>query len=54
MATQYHQGAPVPQSWLGDKCSCYTLNLAVVYRFLTRVAEYAKRDRGCRTASGTR
>lgn len=38
MATQFHQGAPVPQSGLGDKVFCYTLSLAVVYGFLTRVA----------------
>lgn len=54
MATQFHQGAPVPQSRLGDKCSYYTLSLAVVNGFLTRVAEYARKDRGCRTVSGTK
>lgn len=46
MATQFHQGASVPQSGLRDKVFCYTLSLAVVYGFLTRVAEYARRDRG--------
>lgn len=48
MATQFHQGAPAPQSRMGGKCSCHAVSLAVVC-FLNGLSESAGRDRGCRT-----